>query len=177
MNTIVIARVIYIEFLIKQKRNFHLLSFGDEAEDEEQELVTVSKEFKSKAKSAHDIGDPTLLSKPAKGGQTKSSDEDSSDDSDEDGRDLKERKINDKKSGKLNIETIKSKLKKQTTSNVSDKTKEFNREKKEDVNDEEKARYIHSCLDNIYYTLMINTFYLKKYKTRRNKTTRKRITR
>ena len=43
-----------------------MLSFGDEAEDDQDELETAAKVFKPKAKSAHDIGDPTLLAKPLK---------------------------------------------------------------------------------------------------------------
>lgn len=44
----------------KGVKNFGLLSFGDEAEEDEEELDDPT--FR-KAKSAHDVGDPTLLSK------------------------------------------------------------------------------------------------------------------
>lgn len=46
-------------------RNFSLLSFGGEAEEDQEELETVIKVLKPKAKSAHDVGDPTLLAKKA----------------------------------------------------------------------------------------------------------------
>ncbi|RNA39462.1 peptidyl-prolyl cis-trans isomerase CWC27 -like protein [Brachionus plicatilis] len=48
----------------KGVKNFGLLSFGEEAEEEEEELESVSKDLKVK-KSAHDIGDPLLVSKKA----------------------------------------------------------------------------------------------------------------
>lgn len=42
-------------------RNFKLLSFGDEAEEEEEEVLAATKNFTTKGNSAHDIAmDPTL---------------------------------------------------------------------------------------------------------------------
>lgn len=42
-------------------RNYKLLSFGDEAEEQEEEVDLVSKDSKGKGKSSHDlIDDPTL---------------------------------------------------------------------------------------------------------------------
>lgn len=47
-------------------RNFKLLSFGEEAEEDEEELIDVVKEFSGRPKSTHDIlKDPQLSSVPA----------------------------------------------------------------------------------------------------------------
>ncbi|KAI0978408.1 hypothetical protein GJ496_010860 [Pomphorhynchus laevis] len=45
-------------------KKFGLLSFGDEAEEDELTLTTLKKKIKIKAKTAHDINDPLLLSEP-----------------------------------------------------------------------------------------------------------------
>ncbi|RWS29377.1 peptidyl-prolyl cis-trans isomerase sdccag10-like protein [Leptotrombidium deliense] len=52
---------------MKGKKDFKLLSFGDEAEEEEEEMMEVVKEFKGKSKSSHDLlkNDPKLSSIPA----------------------------------------------------------------------------------------------------------------
>ncbi|XP_045599232.1 spliceosome-associated protein CWC27 homolog [Procambarus clarkii] len=45
----------------KGTKNFKLLSFGDEAEEEEEEVLAATKNFSTKGNSAHDIAmDPTL---------------------------------------------------------------------------------------------------------------------
>lgn len=51
----------------KGKKDFKVLSFGDEAEEEEEELAQVTQEFKGKSKSLHDMvkNDPKLSSIPA----------------------------------------------------------------------------------------------------------------
>ncbi|XP_070562465.1 spliceosome-associated protein CWC27 homolog [Ptychodera flava] len=50
----------------KATKNFSLLSFGEEAEEDEEESVEVSKDLKSKSKSAHDLtDDPRLSTVPA----------------------------------------------------------------------------------------------------------------
>lgn len=47
-------------------RNFKLLSFGEEAEEDEEETLELNKKFAGKAKSAHDsLSDPKLSSQPA----------------------------------------------------------------------------------------------------------------
>lgn len=47
-------------------RNFNLLSFGEEAEEDEEESVILNKQFSSKGKSAHDhLTDPKLSAQPA----------------------------------------------------------------------------------------------------------------
>lgn len=52
-------------FFIKQicVRNFKLLSFGEEAEEDEEESSVLNKQYSSKGKSAHDcLSDPKLSS-------------------------------------------------------------------------------------------------------------------
>lgn len=50
----------------EMKRNLGLLSFGDEAEEEEEELLAANSQLKSKSKSAHDIlSDDKLSKEPA----------------------------------------------------------------------------------------------------------------
>ncbi|XP_025207664.1 spliceosome-associated protein CWC27 homolog [Melanaphis sacchari] len=47
-------------------KNFKLLSFGEEAEEDEEELIDVVKEFSGRPKSTHDVlKDPQLSSEPA----------------------------------------------------------------------------------------------------------------
>ncbi|XP_033332178.2 spliceosome-associated protein CWC27 homolog [Megalopta genalis] len=47
-------------------KNFNLLSFGEEAEEDEEESVILNKQFTGKGKSAHDhLSDPKLSAQPA----------------------------------------------------------------------------------------------------------------
>lgn len=47
-------------------RNYKLLSFGEEAEEDEEEVAEVSKQFSGKSKSAHDLtSDPKMVATPA----------------------------------------------------------------------------------------------------------------
>ncbi|XP_009572843.1 PREDICTED: peptidyl-prolyl cis-trans isomerase CWC27 homolog, partial [Fulmarus glacialis] len=52
---------------VKGTKNFNLLSFGEEAEEEEEEVNRVSQSMKGKSKSSHDLlkDDPHLSSVPA----------------------------------------------------------------------------------------------------------------
>ncbi|VEL39915.1 unnamed protein product [Protopolystoma xenopodis] len=53
------------DLLVFSARNFSLLSFGEEAEVEEEVAAAVSERFKGKGKSAHDLlSDPRLSSQP-----------------------------------------------------------------------------------------------------------------
>lgn len=46
-------------------RNFKLLSFGEEAEEDEEESSVLNKQYSSKGKSAHDcLSDPKLSAQP-----------------------------------------------------------------------------------------------------------------
>ncbi|GFR31311.1 spliceosome-associated protein CWC27 homolog [Trichonephila clavata] len=50
----------------KGKKDFKLLSFGDEAEEDEAEILAVNETFKGQSKSSHDLtNDPKLSSVPA----------------------------------------------------------------------------------------------------------------
>ncbi|GFU02008.1 spliceosome-associated protein CWC27 homolog [Nephila pilipes] len=50
----------------KVQKNFKLLSFGDEAEEDEAEILAVNETFKGQSKSSHDLtNDPKLSSVPA----------------------------------------------------------------------------------------------------------------
>ena len=47
---------------MKATKDFNLISFGDEAEEEENDLAVVHKSYKHKSKSSHDLlNDPKLL--------------------------------------------------------------------------------------------------------------------
>lgn len=50
---------------LKYCRNFKLLSFGEEAEEDEEESSVLNKQFSGKGKSAHDcLSDPKLSAQP-----------------------------------------------------------------------------------------------------------------
>lgn len=64
-NTLIV-RYVYIFVFIFTWRNFKLLSFGEEAEEDEEELNDAVKEFIGRPKSTHDVlKDPQLSSEPA----------------------------------------------------------------------------------------------------------------
>ncbi|XP_050802988.1 spliceosome-associated protein CWC27 homolog isoform X3 [Gopherus flavomarginatus] len=73
----------------KGTKNFNLLSFGEEAEEEEVEVNRVSQSMKGKSKSSHDLlkDDPHLSSVPAvkseKANEVKDSDEEEEEDQDD----------------------------------------------------------------------------------------------
>lgn len=51
--------------IYKYCRNFKLLSFGEEAEEDEEESSVLNKQFSGKGKSAHDcLSDPKLSAQP-----------------------------------------------------------------------------------------------------------------
>lgn len=53
-------------YLVNIFRNFKLLSFGEEAEEDEEELIDAVKVFSGRPKSTHDVlKDPHLSSEPA----------------------------------------------------------------------------------------------------------------
>ena len=52
---------------MKATKDFNLISFGDEAEEEENDLEVVHKSYKNKAKSSHDLlNDPKLSAEVGK---------------------------------------------------------------------------------------------------------------
>ena len=118
-------------------RNFGLLSFGDEAEEEEEELESVSKTLKSKPKSAHDIGDPSLLSKKVveedKSGRR-------SDSSDESGSESEEKRgAVEKKPEAVKIDEIKSKLERKAAEMAS-KSSSSQKADKKPISEEDQKR-------------------------------------
>ncbi|XP_050422170.1 spliceosome-associated protein CWC27 homolog [Adelges cooleyi] len=88
-------------------KNFKLLSFGEEAEEDEEELVEVVKEFSGRPKSTHDVlKDPQLSAEPAVPDSSLK-------------EDLKD--LSEDNSTKINIDDIRSKLSsnKKKKSNIS----------------------------------------------------------
>lgn len=72
-------------------KNFKLLSFGEEAEEDEEESVVLNKQFSGKGKSAHDHADPKLSAQLAvepAGPPNKKKKEDRSSDWESDGEEL-----------------------------------------------------------------------------------------
>jgi len=94
---------------VKGSKNFSLLSFGDEAEEEEEEVILATKEFRGKSKSSHDLlkNDPKLSSVPAvdESELNNSCEENDSNDSDHESNKKKDR-----------LDRIKEKLKKDKSS-------------------------------------------------------------
>jgi hypothetical protein len=90
------------------------LSFGGEAEDDEEELESAVQVLKSKHKSAHDIGDPNLLSKKvyeaSELSNRQKTNESESESESSDGNEIPEKKLKPNES--LDMSSIKAKLKK-----------------------------------------------------------------
>ncbi|KAM6328941.1 spliceosome-associated protein CWC27 homolog isoform 4-T4 [Alca torda] len=74
---------------VKGTKNFNLLSFGEEAEEEEEEVNRVSQSMKGKSKSSHDLlkDDPHLSSVPAVKSESASEEGDWSEEEEEDDED------------------------------------------------------------------------------------------
>ncbi|XP_076307192.1 spliceosome-associated protein CWC27 homolog [Tachypleus tridentatus] len=107
----------------KATKNFSLLSFGEEAEEEEAEADAVVKEYRGKGKSSHDLtNDPKLSSEPAVLAE-----------------DIKNNSHSEKKLpvDPETIQKIRDKLKKDTTEN---KQPELKKESEESLSDREKKR-------------------------------------
>ena len=61
---------------MKATKDFNLISFGDEAEEEENDLEVVQKSYKNKSKSSHDLlNDPKLLAEVGNGKEINENDE------------------------------------------------------------------------------------------------------
>ncbi|XP_013782412.1 peptidyl-prolyl cis-trans isomerase CWC27 homolog [Limulus polyphemus] len=107
----------------KATKNFSLLSFGEEAEEEEAEVDAVVKEYRGKGKSSHDLtNDPKLSSEPAVLAE-----------------DIKNNSHSEKKLpvDPETIQKIRDKLKKEPTEN---KQPELKKEPEENLSDREKKR-------------------------------------
>ncbi|XP_031785741.1 uncharacterized protein LOC100116714 [Nasonia vitripennis] len=117
----------------KGVKDFKLLSFGEEAEEDEEESVVISKKLGTKSKSAHDIlSDPKLSSQPVIEEDPSKKSESDSEKDDEDPRTAEERAAAHKEKQEM-TERIKSKLKASTAKiandpKVSDKEDESSEE-------------------------------------------------
>ncbi|XP_072515094.1 spliceosome-associated protein CWC27 homolog [Salminus brasiliensis] len=99
----------------KATKNFSLLSFGEEAEEEEEMVNQVSQTMKGKSKSSHDLlkDDPKLSSVPVvdrkrshgagdfSEGDEETEDRDDNDDDDDEDADLRRKEMRDRISNKL----------------------------------------------------------------------------
>merc|ERR1719511_147745 len=91
---------------MKATKDFNLISFGDEAEEEETDLEVVQKSYKNKSKSSHDLlNDPKLLAEVGDGKEINENDEGSDDEYEPD---LKRIKSNEH----VDLSNIRSKLQK-----------------------------------------------------------------
>ncbi|XP_050403420.1 spliceosome-associated protein CWC27 homolog [Patella vulgata] len=128
----------------KATKNFNLLSFGEEAEEDEEENVQVTKDLKIKSKSSHDLtDDPRLSSKPAvdikteekkKPTQAKSSSEDS--DSDSESSEPEQKKFKKEKDSKK--EEIEEKV--EPVKSRSDELKEESRKLQKELRHSKKKK-------------------------------------
>jgi len=93
-------------------KNYKLLSFGEEAEEEEEEVSEVNKKFSGKGKSSHDLtSDPKLSSVPALDRRVSSSN-----DNDEEEKD-------DQLKTERTLDSVKEKLKKRGVTSKSSRPK------------------------------------------------------
>merc|ERR1719225_2120795 len=96
---------------MKATKDFNLISFGDEAEEEENDLEVVQKSYKNKSKSSHDLlNDPKLLAEVGDGKEINKNEEKGSDDDYE--PDSKRSKGNEH----VDLSNIRSKLQKTKSS-------------------------------------------------------------
>lgn len=93
-------------------KNYKLLSFGDEAEEEEEENIRENERFSGKGKSTHDVlSDPKLSSETIEASTEKKADDDDGD--------VQEIKTQDEKDLELQLENVRKKLKKDNKKSVS----------------------------------------------------------
>lgn len=118
---------------MKATKNFSLLSFGEEAEEDEEESVVASKDLKGKSKSSHDlIDDPKLSSVPAIDVQSESSKkkkkskvtQKSDDDDDEDDDESQSSDDSDKESKSKVRDSVRMKLSEKSAGTDTKKEKE-----------------------------------------------------
>ncbi|KAK2585645.1 hypothetical protein KPH14_010266 [Odynerus spinipes] len=127
-------------------KNFKLLSFGEEAEEDEEESVVLNKQFNSKGKSAHDrLSDPKLSSQPvidANEPPNKKIKENGDTDSDSDDYQSPETKAAIAKDKLEMTERIKSKLKEGKKVSESKKTEPPKVAEIDNAEEEEEEYYI-----------------------------------
>nr|XP_060617534.1 spliceosome-associated protein CWC27 homolog isoform X1 [Anolis sagrei ordinatus] len=120
----------------KGTKNFSLLSFGEEAEEEEVEVNKVSQSMKGRSKSSHDLlkDDPLLSSVPAIESE-KANENDNSDEEEEDGYSDEDDAIDSDEKSQMK-ERIMQKLKKDSNLAGRKTTKEYETEKKSSRSEE-----------------------------------------
>ncbi|XP_059214030.1 spliceosome-associated protein CWC27 homolog [Centropristis striata] len=143
----------------KATKNFSLLSFGEEAEEEEEMVNQVSQTLKGKSKSSHDLlkDDPRLSSVPAvnkkkkKGTPGDPAEEDDAAEDDVDDDDVDSDDEMDSEEKQRMRELISNKLKKDKVSEKSTEPGEEEREKKSSRSDElrKEARQLKKDLQAI----------------------------
>ncbi|XP_029432164.1 spliceosome-associated protein CWC27 homolog isoform X2 [Rhinatrema bivittatum] len=129
----------------KGTKNFNLLSFGEEAEEEEVEVMKASQSMKGKSKSSHDLlkDDPRLSSVPAiESKKVKNekwqSDEEDEDDSDDEGE--HEENESDREEKNQMKERIAKKLKKDDNKTVKPPSKQEEKESAKKMTRSEELR-------------------------------------
>lgn len=127
-------------------KNFNLLSFGAEAEEDEEESVILNKQYSGKGKSAHDrLADPKLSAQTVEPGgpPSKKKKEDRSSDWESDGEERTQEELEAAKKEKAAMkERIKSKLRE--TKREPKRVENFkvdDEDDKEDVVEEEEEAY------------------------------------
>ena len=124
---------------MKATKDFKLLSFGEEAEDEEEDLNSVVKK-KGKGKSAHDHDDPNLLANADKEQLGVRDDGDSDEDGERRNQELnsvKEKLL--KRKAEKEMTDIRTKLKK------TDVVEDFLKEQKKENQDDDELDYEYEC--------------------------------
>ncbi|CAG2122495.1 unnamed protein product, partial [Medioppia subpectinata] len=135
----------------KATKNFSLLSFGEEAEEEEEEGAKASEEFRGKSKSSHDLlkDDPKLSAVPA----VETNDLMTSDEEIDDKKDNEREEDEEKKSESL--DRIKAKLNKGVKETICDKMKDIeeilDKDEEEFLDNEKRQKLIkqESCLSKV----------------------------
>ncbi|XP_026667108.1 uncharacterized protein LOC108622199 [Ceratina calcarata] len=125
-------------------KNFNLLSFGEEAEEDEEESVILNKQYSGKGKSAHDrLVDPKLSAQTSVepgGPPSKKKKEDRSSDWESDGEEKTQEELEAARKEKAAMkERIKSKLR--DTKRESKKVENFKVDDKDDKEDVEDEAY------------------------------------
>ncbi|XP_043477195.1 spliceosome-associated protein CWC27 homolog [Leptopilina heterotoma] len=120
----------------KGVKDFKLLSFGEEAEEDEEEFKELNKKFSGKSKSAHDVlDDPKLSSEPALEQASSSSKKRKNSDSDDESN---EETPEDLQKRREMSERVIEKLKSGKKATSSKKIKSVDEEENEEEDDEDK---------------------------------------
>lgn len=134
-------------------KNFKLLSFGEEAEEDDEEFTVLNKQFSGKGKSAHDHADPKLsaaIAVESGGPPSKKKKEDRSSDWESEDENLNAEEIAVRKKEKEEMkERIKNKLKE--SKKASDSSKKIEDAKIDDVaadGEEEEEYYLGKDRDD-----------------------------